>query len=73
MKKAKRTPLMDRLEELVGEHSMPDVVAALVRLSREYKEQLKREGISEYYGWKSWEEALKDAFSAAAGPEELDE
>jgi hypothetical protein len=32
----KRSPLIDRTEALLDEWSMPEVVAALVHLSREY-------------------------------------
>jgi hypothetical protein len=71
--KAKRDPVMDRLEDLLRDHSMPGIVAALIRLSREYKEQLKRERNSEYQGWESWEDALTVSFREAAMPEELDE
>lgn len=73
MGKAERDPLLAQLEKLVGNHSMPDVVAALLRLSRGYKERLKRERNSEYQGWESWETALRAAFIEAAGSEELDE
>jgi hypothetical protein len=61
MAKAKRDPLMRSLEHLVGDHSMPEVVAALVRLSRAYKEQLQSESISESQGWQSREPAVSTA------------
>lgn len=73
MPNAKRDPLVRSLEKFVGDHSMPEVVAALIRLSREYKEQLQREGISEWQGWHSWEEALLVALGEAAGPDEVEE
>lgn len=72
MQKAKRNPLNSQLEGLIGEHSMPEVVVELVRLSRTYKEQLKREGNSEYQGWAAWDKALTAAVNEAAGPEEFD-
>ena len=71
MGKAKRDPVMERLEDLLSDHSMPEIVAALIRLSREYKEQLKRERNSESQGWRCWEDALTVALREAAGPEEL--
>jgi len=73
MAKAKRGTLAQSLEKLIGERSMPEVVAALIRLSRGYKEQLQREGNSESQGWQSWESALSAALGDVAGPEELEE
>ncbi len=72
-KNAKRDPLMDRLEEVLREQSMPEIVAALIRLSREYKEKLKRQRNSEYQGWESWEEGLTIAYRQAAGDDDIDE
>ena len=73
MPKSKPVPLGTQLEKLIGEYSMPEVVVELVRLSRRYKEQLRREGNSEYQGWAAWDEALTAAVNEAAGPEEFDE
>ena len=65
--------LVSKLDELLGESSMPEIVAALVRISRDYKDQLQREGNSEYQGWVGWEDSLMDALRRAAGDDEVQE
>lgn len=65
--------LNDRVEALLDDFSMPEVVAALVLLSRDYAAQLRREGNREYLGWEPWERALAAAIREVAGPEELHE
>ena len=63
--------LVSHLEVLLDASSMPEVVAALVRISRAYKDQLQRERTSEYQGWALWEESLVDALRRAAGDDEV--
>ena len=65
--------LIEKLDEMVGDSSMPDIVASLIHLSRHYRDEMKKEGNSEYQGWIPWEEALSDALVKAAGKDEFDE
>ena len=62
--------LVERMDELLEDASMPDLVAALILLSRDYAEQLRREGDPEYPGWEIWEQALSDALLRVEGLEE---
>src|SRR4051812_13998820 len=73
MARAKCEPFVDRLDNLLTDTSMPEVVAGLARLSRQYKEQLKRQGNSEHQGWEAWEQALAVALREGAGQDEHDE
>lgn len=63
MPKSKSSPLAKGLEALIESHSMPEVVAELIRYSR-------RHGGN---GWAPWESALTTALSDAAGPDEVAE
>jgi hypothetical protein len=51
MENTDRSRLTERLDELLEDSSMPEIVAALVLLSRGYAEQLRSEGNREYLGW----------------------
>jgi len=53
--------------------SMPEIVAGLVMLSRDYKDELQQEGNSEAQGWGEWETALSQALIGAAGQDEFDD
>lgn len=73
MEDADYDSLVSDLDALLGEFSMPEIVAALVRISRTYKDQLQRERNSEYQGWALWEDTLVDALRRVAGDDELKE
>jgi hypothetical protein len=72
MENTDRSRLTERLDELLEDSSMPEIVAALVLLSRGYAEQLRSEGNREYLGWEPWERALTAAILDVEGPEELE-
>jgi hypothetical protein len=72
MENTDRSRLTERLDELLEDSSMPEIVAALVLLSRGYAEQLRSEGNREYLGWKPWERALTAGILEVEGPEELE-
>jgi hypothetical protein len=63
MPKANSKPLTNSLEALIESHSMPEVVAELILISRRYGGN----------GWAPWESALTTALSEAAGPHEVEE
>lgn len=73
MENPERRRLTERLDDLLDDSSMPEIVAALVLLSREYAEQLRREGNPEYPGWETWEHVLSAALREVEGPEEFSE
>ncbi len=64
---------ISNVETLIDSKSMPEVVAALVYVSRQYKERLQQEDSREYMGWESWEQALSAAINEVEGPEGLNE
>jgi hypothetical protein len=72
MENTDRSRLTERLDELLEDSSMPEIVAALVLLSRGYAEQLRSEGNREYLGWEPWERALTAGILEVEGPEELE-
>ena len=65
--------LTERMDELLDDSSMPELVAALVVLSREYADQLRREGNPEYPGWEVWDHALSDALLQVEGQAEFED
>ena len=65
--------LTEKMDELLEDSSMPELVAALVLLSRKYAEQLRREGNSEYSAWEGWEQALSAVLLQLEGQDELDD
>ena len=65
--------LTERMDELLEDSSMPELVAALVLLSREYAEQLRREGNPEYPAWEGWEQALSAVLLQVEGPDEFED
>ncbi len=65
--------LESRIDALVAEHSMPEMVEALVVLSRRYEEALAREQNGEHQGWGAWERALTAALVEVEGPNALDD
>ena len=65
--------LVDQLDALMEDSSMPELVAALVILSRSYKDQLKAEKNNEWQGWAVWDDALSAALVRVGGQEEYDE
>ena len=72
MENAERS-LTERMDELLEDSSMPELVAALVLLSREYAEQLRREGNPEYPGWEIWDQALSAVLLQVEGQDEFDD
>lgn len=64
---------ISNIETLIDTRSMPEVVAALVYVSRQYKERLQQEGNREYMGWENWEQALSAAINEVEGPDGLSE
>ncbi len=69
----KNNSFINNVEAIIDEKSMPEVVAALVYISRSYKERLQQEGNREYIGWEIWEQALSSAINEVEGPDELNE
>ena len=67
MGKQKQDPLLDKLESLLIESSMPEIIEALLKLSQKYAAQLKRERNSEYQAWEGIEDALKTALEEIGG------
>lgn len=65
--------LIETLDDMLGEASMPEIVAALIWLSKGYKEQMISDNNSEYQGWVTWEDNLSDMLKAIVGQEEFDE
>jgi hypothetical protein len=61
------------MDELLDGSSMPELVAALVLLSRNYAELLRRDGDSEYPGWETWDHVLSAALLQVEGPEEFND
>ena len=61
------------MDELLEDASMNELVAALVLLSREYAEELRREGNPEYPGWEVWDHALSAALLKVEGQDEFDD
>ena len=62
-----------KMDELLEDSSMPELVAALVVLSREYAKQLRREQNPEYPGWEVWDHALSAALLKVEGQDEFDD
>lgn len=73
MENTKGTRLKEQLDALLEDSSMPEIVAALVLLSRNYAEEMRREGNPEYPGWEIWEQALSAALLKVEGPEEFED
>lgn len=73
MENTEHISLSERLDALLEDSSMPEIVAALVLLSRGYAEQLRSEGNPEYPGWETWEHALSAALLEVEGPEEFND
>jgi hypothetical protein len=69
MATTKRDPLVEKLDNLLQEASMPEIIGALVKLCRKYKLILKRENNREYIGWEVIEYALKRAYLESGGDE----
>ena len=65
--------LTEKMDELLEDSSMPELVAALVVLSRDYAEQLRREGNPEYPAWEGWEQALSTVLLQVEGPDEFED
>ena len=73
MENTERSPLVERMDALLDDSSMPELVAALVLLSRDYAEQLRRDGNPEYPGWETWDHVLSAALLEVEGPEEFND
>ena len=65
--------LTERMDELLEDSSMPELVATLVLLSRDYAEQLRREGNPEYPAWEGWERDISAVLLQVEGPDETGE
>ena len=65
--------LTERMDELLEDSSMPELVAALVVLSRDYAEQLRREGNPEYPAWEGWERDLSAVLLQVEGQDEFED
>ena len=61
------------MDALLEDASMPELIAALVLLSRDYAQELRKEGDPEYRGWQTWERVLSDALLEVEGPEEMED
>lgn len=59
--------LVDKLDALLEDYSLPEIIDALITLSRDYKEQLKAENNSEYEGWEGIEIELTRALKGIGG------
>lgn len=66
-------PLVGRLDAMLEDASMPEIVAALVLLSRAYVEQMRRDGDPEYPGWEAWDHALSAALLQVEGRTEFED
>lgn len=64
--------LMERIDELIEEWSMPELVAVLVAYSHAWKEQFQKDGNSEWQGWAVWEDELAKAYKACTGDDEME-
>lgn len=69
MAKTKKDPLVEKLDSLLQEASMPEIIGALVKLCRKYKLILRRQNNREYIGWEVIEYALKNAYIESGGDE----
>ena len=69
MAKTKKDPLVEKLDNLLQEASMPKIIGALVKLCRKYKLILKRQNNREYIAWEVIEHALKNAYIESGGEE----
>lgn len=65
-----RDPIVKRLHEVMAESSAPEIVEALLVISRHYKRQFKRERNREYIGWEIVEAALAKALTTMEGKSE---
>jgi hypothetical protein len=73
MENTERSSLIERMDELLDGSSMPELVAALVLLSRNYAELLRRDRDPEYPGWETWDHVLSAALLQVEGPEEFND
>jgi hypothetical protein len=73
MENTEGSSLKEKMDELLEDSSMPELVAALVLLSRDYAEQLRSDGNPEYPGWETWDHVLSAALLQVEGPEETNE
>lgn len=62
-----RDPIVKRLHEVLGDSSVPEIVEALLVISRHYKRQFKPERNREYIGWVIVEAALAKALTTMEG------
>ena len=62
-----RDPIVKQLHEMLAESSAPEMVEALLVISRYYKRLFKREHNREYIGWAVVEAALAKALAAMDG------
>ena len=56
-------PLVKRIHEVIADSSAPEIVEALLVISRHYKRQLKRARNRECIGWEVVEAALAKALT----------
>ena len=61
------------MDQLLHDATMPELVAALVLLSRDDAKQLRRDGNPEYPEWETWDHVLSAAHLEVEGLEELNE
>jgi len=62
-----RDPIVKRVHEVIADFSAPEIVEALLVISRHYKRQLKRDRNREYIGWEVLEVALAKALTTMEG------
>ena len=62
-----RNPIVKRIHEVLADSNAPEIVEALLVISRHYKRQFKRERNREYIGWEIVEAALAEALTTMEG------
>ena len=60
-------PIVEKLDALLEDYSVPEIVDGLIALSRIYKSQLKSEKNSEWQGWEGIEVEMTRALKAIGG------
>jgi hypothetical protein len=60
-------PIIEDLEELIDDYSVPEIIDALITIARDYKEAMKAEGDTEWQGWDGIELELTRALKNLGG------
>jgi hypothetical protein len=60
-------PIIEDLEELIDDYSVPEIIDGLITIARHYKEAMKAEGDTEWQGWDGIEIELSRALKGMGG------